>query len=99
MTANPLGLSNDAYATLSSFWLTMLCTDLVFRTPSRIHPRAAVALAELETAGLITKEVEHMAGPGVETWTYRPVREKTIGRIKPMSQKRIHADPMPITKD
>lgn len=99
MTQNPLGLSDDAYAVLSAIWLTMLCQDLVFSTPSRIHPRCGLALLELEDAGLITKEVEKLAGPKTERWTYRAVIEKTLGKIRPMSQKRIRENACPITND
>jgi len=93
LTQNPLGLSDDAYAALSAFWLTVLCEDLVFTTPSRIHPRLGYALLELEVAGLIVKEVDG------ETWTYRMRRYMDVGSIKPMSQKRQRELAIPITND
>jgi len=90
-------LSHDARCLVTSLWGLNPCLKLVFRTPSRIHPRTEAALNELIDAGIVTKEIEKLAA--AQTWNYTVTDRDKLREVKRVSQKELKANSFPITKD
>src|SRR5258708_33825157 len=89
-------LSLDARCLAQAMWKPNPFLKLSFGTPSKIHPRTAAALIELEATGLITKEVVKLAA--AENWSYAATEAMREYNPK-VSQKLLHSNAFPITKD
>jgi hypothetical protein len=90
-------LSDDARCVATAMWIPNPYLKLVFRTPSRIHPRTLAGLEELVAAGIIAKEVVKLAA--AETWDFAVIDRDKLAAIPKVSQKLLKSNSFPITKD
>ena len=89
-------LSCDARCLAQAMWKPNPALKLVFRTPSKIHPRTAAALEELIAAGLVNNEIEKLA----KAETYNYTATEAMREFNPkVSQKLLHSNAFPLTKD